>query len=169
MKNFLTLGLVFLVVSCGPEEMNKVQITPNNWETRVADMEGLDSLEYGKSYLSVYSQIYSFSQSKKYNLTGMISLRNTSEADTLYLTKVQYYDTEGNMIRSYFDDPVFLSPMETVEIVINQGDISGGTGSNFIIEWKVPKGSPLPLFEGIMNSMQGTQGISFTTQAHRIK
>ena len=169
MKNFLVLGLALLIIGCGPEDMQKIQITPNNWATRVADMDGLDSLEHGKSYLSVYSQIYSFSQSKKYNLTGMISLRNTSEIDTLYLMKVHYYDTEGNMIRSYFEDPVFLSPMETVEIVINQDDISGGTGSNFIIEWKIPNGSPLPLFEGVMNSMQGTQGISFTTQAHRIQ
>lgn len=169
MKNFLAFGLALLLYGCGPEEMTKTRITPNNWETRVADMEGLDSLEYGKSYLSVYSQIYSFSQSRKFNLTGMISLRNTSELDTLYLMKVHYYDTEGNMIRSYFEEPVFLSPMETVEIVINQDDTSGGTGSNFIIEWNVPKGSPLPLFEGVMNSMQGTQGISFTTQAQRIQ
>lgn len=62
----------------------------------------------------------------------MISLRNSSEIDTLYLMKVHYYDTEGNMIRSYFEDPVFLSPMYTVEIVIDQDDISGGKGSNFI-------------------------------------
>ena len=164
------LPICLILSSCSPPSgEDPVWINSENWAARKATISEQDSLEYGKSYLSIYSQIYSFTQHKKYNLTGMVSLRNTNDHDTIYLLSIQYYDTEGTKIRTYFDEPVFLRPMETAEIVIDQDDTEGGTGSNFIIEWKIPVGSPEPLFEGVMNSMQGTQGISFTTQGKRIK
>ncbi|MEZ4793637.1 MAG: DUF3124 domain-containing protein [Gelidibacter sp.] len=59
--------------------------------------------------------------------------------------------------------------METTEIIIDEIDVSGGTGSNFILEWKTPKNCPEPIFEGIMTSTIGQQGLSFITQAKRIK
>lgn len=170
MKIKYLLPILLLLSSCKSEftqEGDMVDV--ENWAARKAVIAPEDSLEYGKSYLSIYSQIYSFSQHKKYNLTGMISLRNTSDQDTIYLLSTRYYDTRGTKIRTYFEEPVFLRPMETAEIVIEQDDTEGGTGSNFIIEWQKPADCPEPLFEGVMNSMQGTQGISFTTQAKRIE
>ncbi|GAA4238482.1 DUF3124 domain-containing protein [Postechiella marina] len=142
---------------------------PENWSKRTAVISETDTLEHGKSYLSVYSQIYSISEHKTHNLTAMISLRNTSETDTIYVLRADYYDTHGKSIRKYFDKPVFLAPMETAEIIIDEIDISGGTGSNFIFEWKTPLNCSEPLFEGVMNSTMGQQGLSFTTHAKRIK
>jgi hypothetical protein len=112
--------------------------------------------------------MYSYTQHRKYNLTGMISMRNVSETDTIYLTKADYYDTQGSKIRTYFDYPIFVKPLETLEIVIDQVDVEGGTGSNFIFDWGIPANCPEPLFDGLMNSMQGTQGVSFTTSGKRI-
>ena len=142
---------------------------PENWSKRAIDIDHIDSLEYGKSYLSVYSQIYSFSQKQKYNLTELISMRNMSIEDTIYLLRADYYDTGGELIRTYFDKPVYLRPMETTEIAINPKDAEGGTGSNFIIEWKIPPSCPEPLIEGVMISMQGSQGLGFTTHAKKIE
>ncbi len=99
----------------------------------------------------------------------MVSLRNTSDLDTIYVLKAVYYDTHGKIVRKYLKRSIFLAPMETAEIVIDESDVSGGTGSNFIFEWKIPKNCPEPLFEGIMNSTMGQQGLSFTTHAKRIK
>ena len=59
--------------------------------------------------------------------------------------------------------------METTEAIIEEIDVAGGTGSNFIFEWKKDKNTPEPLFEGIMNSTLGQQGLSFTTIGKRIK
>ena len=98
----------------------------------------------------------------------MVSMRNVSEKDTIYMLRADYYNTEGSNIRSYFDYPIFVLPMETLEIVIAQSDVEGGTGSNFLFEWQTPKNCPEPLFEGVMNSMQGTKGMSFTTHAKKI-
>ncbi len=96
-------------------------------------------------------------------------MRNTSETDTVYLSRAAYFDTDGKLERTYFEKPIFLAPMETVEIIIDEKEEGGGTGSNFIFDWHIPNGVSEPLFEAIMNSTYSQQGISFTTQAMRIE
>ncbi len=167
--NFILAIMALSLLSCNNEQKEVSSINTENWSKRMIDISLKDSLEIGKSYLSIYSQIYSLSEHKTHNLTAMVSLRNTSDLDTIYVTKAEYYDTHGQLIRKYFEHPIFLSPMETTEIIIDEVDITGGTGSNFLFEWRIPKGSSEPLFEGVMNSTMGQQGLSFTTQAIRIK
>ncbi|KJD31378.1 hypothetical protein PK35_14805 [Tamlana nanhaiensis] len=164
------LFFILLILIFGCEEEKEVSsINPENWTKRYAKIKEADSLEYGKSYLSIYAQIYSMSEHKTHNLTSMISLRNVSETDTIYVLRAEYFDTHGVSIRNYFKQPIFLAPLETAEIIIDEVDVSGGTGSNFIFEWKTAKNTPEPLFEAVMNSTMGQQGLSFTTQAKRIK
>lgn len=167
-KYLLLLFISVLILSCNEKKVIS-SINPENWAKRYVDISSKDTLEYGKSYLSIYSQIYSSSEHKTHNLTAMVSMRNTSDSDTIYLLKSEYFDTHGKSIRTYFNKPIYLKPMETTEIIIDEIDIEGGTGSNFIIEWKIPKNCPEPLFEGVMNSTMGQQGLSFTTQSKRIK
>lgn len=160
---------VLMLLSCNEKPKKTEPIHAENWAKRKIDIKKKDSLEYGKSYLSIYSQIYSISQHKTHNLTAMVSLRNTSDTDTIYLLRAEYFDTHGAHVRTYFNHPIFLAPMETTDIIIDEKDVVGGTGSNFIFEWKIPKNCPEPLFEGVMNSTMGQQGLSFTTQAKRVK
>ena len=153
--------------SCDPApEMSSVD--PVNWEKRMVDLAGQDSLQRGSTYLSVYSEIYSQTEHIKHPLTATISLRNTSHSDTVFVESADYYDTKGQRIRSYFSRPIYLSPMETVEIVIDQVDETGGSGANFLFQWHVKPGVPEPLFEGVMISTSGQQGLSFTTRGVRI-
>lgn len=169
MKIFKPLLLLAILTFSCEEKKELSSLNSENWNKRQIDIIQKDSLEYGKSYLSVYSQIYSETEHKKHNLTGMVSLRNTSDKDSVYLLKAEYFDTHGKSVRIYFDKPIFLTPMETVEIIIDESDTSGGTGSNFIIEWKIPQNCPEPLFEALMSSMMGQEGVSFTTQSKRIE
>ncbi|MGJ8667741.1 MAG: DUF3124 domain-containing protein [Patiriisocius sp.] len=166
-SHILFLAVIFLF-SCA-EEKEISSFNSENWAKRVIDITAKDSLEYGKSYLSIYSEIYSISEHRKHGLTAMASLRNVSDTDTIYLLKAKYFDTHGVHVRTYFDEPIFLGPLETADIIIDELDVTGGTGSNFIFEWKTPKDCPEPLFEGVMNSTKGQQGLSFTTQGIRIK
>jgi hypothetical protein len=167
-KHTLVFIGILMIFGCNNEkEISSVNTV--NWSKRKAITPLIDSLDYGKSYLSIYSQIFSMSEHKTHNLTSMVSLRNTSDIDSIYILNAKYYDTHGKLVRTYFDYPIFLTPMETCEIIIDEIDNTGGTGSNFIFEWKIPKNCPEPLFEGIMNSTVGQQGLSFTTQAKRIK
>ncbi|MBR9914478.1 MAG: DUF3124 domain-containing protein [Algicola sp.] len=169
MKNsFYLLICSLIVLSCVTTEESE-SIHAENWSKRYTDVSVKDSLEFGKSYLSIYSQIYSISQHKTHNLTAMASLRNVSDSDTIYLTKAVYFDTHGKLLRTYFDHAIYLAPLETTEIIIDEVDTEGGTGSNFIFEWMIPQDCPEPLFEGVMNSTVGQQGLSFTTKAERIQ
>lgn len=164
---FVAIGIVLLSSCNEPQELSSVH--PENWSQRAVSISQKDSLEYGKSYLSIYSQIYSLSQRETHDLTAIASMRNTSDKDTIYLLRASYYGTHGNNIRTYFDTPIYLAPLETTEIVIDELDTTGGTGSNFIFEWKIPKETPEPIFEGVMSSTMSQQGLSFTTQAKRIE
>ncbi len=153
-----------------PVKTEKPRVDAKEWQTRhTASREQFDSLQMGKTYLSVYSRIYSISEERMHDLTVTVSLRNTSSDDTIYVLDAKYYDTQGELVRHYFDQPVFLSPMETVEIVIREKDIIGGTGGNFLFSWAEPERASPPLFEAVMISTLGKQGLSFTTQGVEVK
>lgn len=162
------LGLLLSFGSCQKKEEIS-SINPENWSSRSTTLPVGDSLSPGSTYLSIYSQIYSQTEHKTHNLTAMASMRNTSDRDTIYLIAAKYYDTHGKLVRTYFEQPIYLAPMETTEIIIDEHDVSGGTGSNFIFEWRTPANCPEPLFEGIMTSTMGQQGLSFTTIGKKIK
>jgi hypothetical protein len=165
-KTALILVVAITVFSCNQKQDIDLE-KKVDWSSKKAPIYQADSLTFGKTYLSIYSQIYSFSEHKKHNLTAMVSLRNTSDNDTIYILKADYYNTHGAFIRSYFDNPIYLSPLETVDIIIPEIETLGGTGSNFIFEWHTPKNAPEPLFEAVMSSTMGQQGLSFTTQGRR--
>lgn len=159
----LLLLFTWLLVSCEPQPEYS-SIDPVNWSSRTATLPTIDSLRNGSTYLSVYSEIYSLTEHRTHNLTATISMRNTNRQDTVFIRRADYYNTEGTLLRTYFDNTIFLGPMETVEIVIDEIDDSGGTGANFLFAWTVTPGVRPPLFEGVMISTSGQQGLSFTTQ-----
>lgn len=134
------------------------------WSSRKADVSGFDSLDSGSTYLAVYAHIYSFSQHSTHNLTATISLRNTDLNEKIYLLKADYFNTEGELVKSYLESPVYIKPMETLEIMIFEGDDHGGTGGNFIFDWLKPEHAKKPYFEAAMISTSGQQGLSFLTR-----
>ena len=129
----------------------------------------VDSLKInGKTYLSVYSEVYSYSEHTTHNLTSTISLRNRDAKHPVYIEKATFYDTKGKALHEYVTRPFALAPMETVHIVINEKDEEGGTGANFIFEWATEQNTITPLFEAVMISTQGQQGLSFVTYGQPI-
>lgn len=116
------------------------------------------------TYVSVYSDIYSETKDIRFNLTATLSLRNTSLRHSIFIWAVDYYDSSGAKEKSYLDNPIELEPMQTVEYVVDEVDSLGGTGANFIITWGAKNKKVNPLFESIMISTQGQQGISFTSR-----
>ena len=164
MKKLFLLWIIVLYCF-GCNQVKEISsISPANWAARTVANTLSDSLNTGKTYLSIYSQIYSLTEHRTHNLTATVSMRNTSTIDTVYILSATYFDTKGQPIRSYFSQAIFLRPMETVEIVIDEEDKTGGTGANFLFEWKVNPGTDAPFFEGVMISTSGQQGLSFTTQ-----
>ncbi|MBZ0245114.1 MAG: DUF3124 domain-containing protein [Cyclobacteriaceae bacterium] len=161
MKCAIPIFLVIVLFACNqPKET--IPLPTVNWDKRSATPSAVDSLTKGSTYLSVYSEIYQVTENRTYHLTVTVSMRNISSADTVYILNAKHYNTKGDLIRTYFDKPIFIAPLETVEIVINEGDKEGGTGGNFVFEWASP--TIEPHFEAVMISTTGQQGLSFTTQ-----
>lgn len=124
-----------------------------------------DSLAlHDTTYVAIYSDIYSESKETRFNLTATLSLRNTSLRHNIYISSVDYYNSSGKKAKSFLANPIVLHAMQSVEYVIEEKDTSGGTGANFVITWGSDHPSVDPIFEGIMISTHGQQGISFSTQ-----
>ena len=140
-----------------------------DWSVRRATLPADSSLEAGATYLSSYSQIYTETEHRVFDLTGTISVRNINLRDTVYLRRAAYFGTGGELVRDYFKQPIYLAPMETVSIIIEETDRVGGTGDNFYFEWSVPRGVHEPLFEGVYISTYGQQGLSFATRGIRVE
>ncbi len=160
------LSVFFLLSSCGIG--SDTEIHNNNWKARLANPVSGDSLISGSTYLSVYSSIYSYTEKTTNELTATISMRNTNLADTVFITKATYYATTGELLRTYFDQPIYILPMETVEIVIHQKDNEGGTGASFVFDWLIEDDVKEPYFEAVMISTSGQQGLSFSTHGIRL-
>ena len=169
----LTLLILFFAISGCEDPMKKhfsKQDLAHNWENRKINITPADSLlTKGSTYLPVYSEIYQQNKNFTFNLTTTVSIRNISLQDTIYIYKADYYDTYGTQIKQYLDHPVFVKPMETIEIVVDEEDQDGGTGANFIFDWATKKNKLEPFFEAVMISTAGQQGLSFTTRGIRKK
>ncbi len=168
MTNFFKLLLLTLLLQSCNDTSEVSSIDPVNWNNRAVQIEFDSTFVHGSSYLSVYSQIYSQSEHKTHDLTVTVSMRNINKTDTLYIHKAEYFNTKGHSTRTYFDKTIFIAPMETVEIVIDEEDLEGGTGANFIFDWSTKKSLNEPFFEAIMISTSGQQGLSFTTHGKKI-
>lgn len=163
---FATNALAMVACSSweGERPDNKAQ-----WVGKEVSATRVDSLVGGKSYLSVYSQIYSFSEQRLHDLTATISIRNVNPQDSIFLLSADYYGTNGDLIHSYLPGAIGLAPLETISIVIEEVDKTGGVGANFLFDWKTEDQVLPPHFEAVMISTLGQQGLSFTTQGIRIE
>ncbi len=171
MRNSFRIVLVVLVVSasaCGRKEIDKYPTKQADWKSKQTTIENMDDYFQGKTYLPVYSHVYHIYEHRTFDLTSTISIRNVSPADTLYLLKADYHNTVGDNIRQYLEAPIYLRPLETLEIIIEEKDIEGGSGANFIFDWAMQTGKNPPLFEAVNISTHGQQGLSFVTRGVQI-
>lgn len=155
--------------ACNSETEKSTPSLETDWTERETSISLLDNLETHSSYLSVYSQIYSYTAEQTYSLTATVSIHNTSATDTVFIKTADYYNKHGELIRSYVSIPIYVKPLESLQIVIDETDDEGGTGANFIFDWVAKNESTEPLFEAVMISTSGQQGMSFTTQGVNLK
>lgn len=166
-KNILAIStwiLLLLIISCKQPKQNDlpVEVLDQHLLDRRINEAAVDSL-LREVYVPIYSDIYNQTRDSRTLLTATLSIRNTSIQDSLFIRKIDYYNTEGNLVRSYIDEPIYLRPMESIDYVIEQQDKAGGSGANFLIDWYSRK--PLhPLFQAVMVGGLGSQAFSFTTE-----
>lgn len=121
-------------------------------------------------YVPIYSNIYVTSNDQKSLLAATLSIRNTSDADSLFISKIDYFDTEGHLVRNFINNPISLNPMATVSYVIEKDDDTGGSGANFIVELSAMNKDVKPIIQAIMiGGNSGNQGFAFSTDGYSIK
>jgi len=117
------------------------------------------------AYVPVYSHIY-YDGGRPYMLEITLSIRNIDPNEPVYLSKADYYDTDGKLSKSKIDRLIVLEPLQTIEFLIERHDASGGSGANFIVEWHAEdKSVHAPLIEAVMVGRSGTNAISFVRKS----
>nr|WP_240194467.1 DUF3124 domain-containing protein [Desulfopila inferna] len=119
-------------------------------------------------YVPAYSHIYSGNKEKPFLLTVTLSIRNIDPKNSIRLTLVDYYETQGKLLKQYIGEAVVLKPLDSLRYIIAEKDDRGGSGANFLVEWHSDGPVNPPIVESIMIGAQFQQGISFTSRAREI-
>lgn len=166
MKNtsqIIGILILFFATSCIETSQNTNIEGQNILETHTTNDKIPKSFFSDTIYVPIYSEIYSETKDTKFRLTATLSIRNTSMQDSIYISTIDYYNTTGELVRKYLNNNISLKPLETIDYVIEEKDVTGGTGANFIIIWSAKENDLKPIFQGVMISTNGQQGISYIT------
>ena len=120
-------------------------------------------------YVSVYSHIYSGLKGRPFDLAATLSIRNTDLKNPISIVSVNFYDTDGKLLKEYIKEPLQLKALVSTRYVIREAEIGGGSGANFIVEWKSEKQVNPPIIEAIMIGTRSGQGISFVSRGQVVK
>jgi hypothetical protein len=120
-------------------------------------------------YVSIYSHIYSGLKARPFDLAAILSIRNTDINQAVTIVSVKYYDSEGNLLKEYLDEPLQLRALASTRYIIKEGDKAGGSGANFIVKWKSDKKVNPPIIEAVMIGTHSGQGISFVSRGQVIE
>ncbi len=137
---------------------------------------GFASAQYGPVlskgqtvYVPIYSHIYGGPKSRPLNVTATLSIRNTDPAYGIEVTAVEYYDSDGKLLKKYVDAPFRLERLATRRFIVEQEDTAGGSGANFIVRWNAGREVNTPVIQGVHISTTSAQGISFLSESRIIE
>ncbi|KRG33360.1 DUF3124 domain-containing protein [Psychrobacter sp. P11G3] len=115
-------------------------------------------------YVPIYSDIYTDRDARKVLLSATLSVRNTTLKKSLYINKIDYYDTDGALVKSYLDNPIELPAMATLNYIVEKEEDKGGSGANFIIEVEGVDETVKPVIEAVMIGNFSNKGFAFSTE-----
>lgn len=86
-----------------------------------------------KVYVPAYSHNIG-NRGTPYLLAITLSIRNIDPSCPVWITTVDYYETQGEFLKKYITDPIVLQPLASTRYVVKSSDKKGGSGANFIVE-----------------------------------
>ena len=124
-------------------------------------------------YLPIYSHVWhgdldSKGVALKTLVSVLVSIRNTDPSRSISILSAQYYDTEGRKLSEFVKSPRTVKPMETYELYVPRSETAGGSGANFVIQWKSDAPANPPLVEALHLDLPSGRSIAFTTTARPI-
>ncbi len=172
MKYILVLILFVFFIGCRDSENKSVKESKRSHPSHIYNFVKADTAQFiyfETNYLPVYSAIYYQDGTKRFPITTTVSIRNTSLSDSAFILSAIYYDSYGKVLHSYLDSSLLLSPLESVELVVQEKDDEGGAGANFIIKWGATRFSNQLMIQSVMIGTYGQQGVSFLSDAKVVK
>ena len=133
--------------------------------TELSCLAGEDQVRGQLLYVPVYSEVPYGDKNLTLNLTATLSLRNPDLKNAITLKRVDYYGSNGMLVRSYLKQPETLRPMASTEYIVRESDRSGGISASFLVEWDSQVAVSRPLVEAIMVNSTYNQGIAFNSPA----
>lgn len=115
-------------------------------------------------YVPCYSHIYHGVKTRPFDLTITLSVRNADPRRAMRITAVDYYGSDGKLIKRYLTHEAPLSPMAAREFTVEQNDTSGGSGASFLVRWRAETPVNEPVVESVMIGTANSQGISFSSR-----
>lgn len=171
---FLSLLSLFCF-SCGESQINTVEFfnKKNSLNIKSHEMDTVlneSSITCSETvYVPVYSSVYFKDSTSLYNLTATLNIRNIDLHSELFLRKIDYYNSKGELVKKFLTKELKVKPLETFDLVIAQSDTSGGTGASFIVSWSAVKEIQNPVIEAVMISTRQGVGLSFITNGKVIE
>jgi hypothetical protein len=123
----------------------------------------------GSIYVPAYSSVSMVPGQLRADFSVTLSIHNASQDKPLVLKRVAYFNTAGQLVESYLQQPIALRPFGTVEIFISQNDLRGGTGANFIVDWAAVGEVAEPVVEALMIGSVGAGYYAFISQGRLIR
>ena len=165
----LVLAVVLLLASCDSATVDAPAPVggPRVSEDRSPDPD-LDLVTGQTIFVPAYTEIL-LGRDRRLLLSTSIAIHNAAVSEPLIVQSVRHYDTDGNLIKEYVEQPLQLGPLATRVFAVERPETGMGAGSNFIVEWAAQKAIYEPVVEAVMVGSAGTQGFSLISPERVMK
>ena len=113
-------------------------------------------------FVPAYSHVYQ-KDGKPFPLTTTLSIHNSDAKEPIVVSSVIYYGTNGKQIRQFAQQPQKIAPLGSIEFLVAEEDLEGGSGAKFIVKWVAEKEVHEPVIQTVMVGTASGQGLSFVT------
>lgn len=120
-------------------------------------------------YVPVYSHVWHGNivakrgEPERIDVSTLVSVRNVDPRRPIRIESARYFDNDGKPVRDYLTAPREIPALGTVEYFVEQRDMTGGSGANFLIRWTAPKPANPPMVEAVTVYSRGTQAFAFSS------
>jgi hypothetical protein len=165
--SFAALIVINFFSSCNEKKADSITQYPTE-QYEYASLDTAKAKVHATVYVPVYSHAYIVSGKHPTDFAVTLSIRSTDFRDSIFVSNVDYYNSNGELLKKYIDKVLLLKPMHSSEFIVEQSDRTGGAGAYFIINWSSKNGVGEPLVQAIMISTMKDLGLSFKTDGIKI-